>query len=106
MKKQTKIGLVICAALTLGLTVGAQDKALKTINDEGLLSKNLTVATQPVQEKTLKIDLPTAVATAVNQNYSIAIAEEKLAGAKAAVGEAAAAKNPTLAYSFQGAKQK
>lgn len=106
MKKSAKCAMTLCAALSVGLTVGAQDATTKVINHADVLAGGVPVASAPTQEPTLKIDLPTAIATAVQQNHGIAIAEEKLAGAKAAIGEAAAAKNPSLAYSFQGAKQK
>lgn len=73
----------------------------KTVNfDNMLLAEKLPAVQAAAAPETIQIDLKGAVATAIQNNRDIRISEYSLKEAEAAVSEAAAAKNPTLGYTW------
>lgn len=89
-------------ALSAGEMVAqATEHPGKTVNfDNMLLTEKLPAAQETAAPESIRIDLRGAVATAIQNNRGIRISEYGLKEAEAAVSEAAAAKNPTLDYSF------
>lgn len=74
-----------------------------------LLQENLVPEirqTQPEVTKELVLGVNEAVSLALQQNRDIQIAKYRYEEAKESVAEVAAAKNPSIQYQFQGAKQK
>lgn len=69
-----------------------------------LLADKLPVVEGQPEAETISIDLRGAVATAIENNRDIRISEYSLTEAEAAVSEAAAAKNPSLGYTFTGSR--
>lgn len=126
MKTQTykKLGIAIGTMLALGfsgMAANAADAAkpesasqavasalahpAKQVNfDNMLLADKLPKAPAPENAESVNIDLKSAVATAIENNRDIKISEYTLKEAEAAVGEAAAAKNPTLSYTWGGSR--
>lgn len=113
--KMKKLGTK--AILTAFITLAAAGAVMAAVPEDGkilqptnyLLQKNLPQDVQNVtqlQPSVLALDLPTVVDRAIRNNRSITIAEMKHKEASEYVGEVAAAKNPSLQYKFQGAKQK
>lgn len=124
MKTQTyrKLGIAIGTMLVLGfsgMAANAADAAkpesasqtvasalahpAKQVNfDNMLLADKLPKAPAPENAESVNIDLKSAVATAIENNRDIKISEYTLKEAEAAVGEAAAAKNPQLGYTWSG----
>ncbi len=76
------------------------DNMLLQQNLNGLMPK----AENSSAANSLNIDLKGAVATAVQNNRDIRLAELSLADAEATVSETAAQKNPSLGYSWKGTK--
>lgn len=99
----------VVAALSSGMGASAADQA-KAVNFQSMLTQDAlpkAVADAKAGEaKDLSIDLQGAVVTAIQNNRDIRISELTLDSKKAAVSEAAAAKNPSLDYSFQGGRGK
>ncbi len=87
-----------------------QKTADKTVNfNNMLLQKNLGDAIADVaapEAANLDIDLKGAVTTAIQNNRDITIAELQRKEAEADVSSAAAAKNPSLSYSWAGSQSK
>ncbi len=113
MKQKMTYTAAVFAVATMcatGFAAAEEPTAMKVINTENLLvQENLPVeiaTTVPDAELAAAIDLPTVVETAVRQNRGIAISEYKIEEAEGQIREIAAVKNPSLAYQFQGAKQK
>ncbi len=126
MKKQAykKLGIAVTAALVLGLSAGTALAAdapkaetasqtvanalahpTKQVNfDNMLLADKLPQAAAQGTADTVNIDLKGAVATAIQNNRDIKISEYSLKEAEAAVSEAAAAKNPTVDYTWGGSR--
>lgn len=99
------------------LTRKAIEAQMKQVNTERqvsfanmLLSKNLGSALENLptvpEQRTLDIDLKGAVMAAIANNRSIRLSELSRKQAEAAVSEAAAAKNPSLSYSWSGGRSK
>lgn len=85
----------------------ALQQPVKQVNFENmLLADKLPAASNPPEAETLKIDLKGAVSTAIQNNRDIRISEYALTEAEASVSEAAAAKNPSLAYTFSAGRSK
>lgn len=79
----------------------------KKVNfDNMLLAGALPAAKETAEAETLDIDLKSAVQTAIENNRDIRISEYTLKEAEAAVSEAAAAKNPSLSYTWSAARAK
>lgn len=132
MKKQAykNLGIAAAAALVFGvssLSVMAADTAkdaaktetagqtvaaalahpTKQVNfDNMLLADKLPKAAAQGTPETVNIDLKGAVATAIQNNRDIKISEYSLKEAEAAVSEAAAAKNPTVDYTWGGSRSR
>lgn len=126
MKKQAykKLGIAIGTVLALGFSGVAANAAdavktesasqtvanalahpAKQVNfDNMLLADKLPQAAAPADAESVNIDLKSAVATAIENNRDIKISEYSLKEAEAAVGEAAAAKNPSLSYTWGGSR--
>lgn len=126
MKKQTykTLGIAIGTVLVLGFSGAAANAAdavrtesasqtvanalthpTKQVNfDNMLLADKLPQAAAPAGAESVNIDLKSAVATAIENNRDIKISEYSLKEAEAAVGEAAATKNPTLSYTWGGSR--
>ncbi len=87
-----------------------QKVAEKDVNfNNMLLQKNLSTAVAEAvapEAATLDIDLKGAVTTAIQNNRSITIAELQRKEAEADVASAAAQKNPSISYSWQGTQVK
>ena len=87
-----------------------QKVAEKDVNfNNMLLQKNLSTAVAEAvapEAAKMDIDLKNAVVTAIQNNRSITIAELARTQAEADVASAAAQKNPSLSYSWQGTQTK
>lgn len=132
MKKQTykNLGIAAAAALFFGVSsmsamaadtpkdtaktetasqtvAAALAHPTKQVNfDNMLLADKLPKAAAQGNAETVNIDLKGAVATAIQNNRDIKISEYSLKQAEAAVSEAAAAKNPTVDYTWGGSRSR